>query len=532
MNQTKTTLFFCFLLLYQLTFGQDIIKENLGTKINTEYDETKPIISPDGKTLYFARQNYPDNYKGDKDPQDIYFSERTEEKWSKATNIGAPLNDKHPNGVSSVAPDGNSLLIINAYHPTGLTMGGASISKKEHNQWAKPEKINIEKFYNFSDYIDYYMSNDERSLLMAINREDSKGDQDLYVSFRKDEFNWSEPISLGDNINTPGPEFAPFLAADNKTLFFASAGHEGYGQSDIFYSKRLDDTWQNWSEPVNIGPEVNSSGFEGYYTIPAAGDFAYFVSDNGSTDGSKDLYRVTLPYQFRPEPVLMVKGKVFQGGPENPVAASIIFVDAEAKEEAGFAISNFDDGSYRIILPRGTNYQFHAERPGYIGMVQYKELGEINEYHELESNLSLIPIEKDQQAVSHNIFFKENTNEFDEGAFLELDRFAAILKDNPTLKIEIGAHTNSFSSATQNLKLSEERASAVKTYFEGKGIDPKRLLALGYGSVQPYKGPQVNLKSGIDINDRIDFTILQTNWFPTPDSEEEIKLADKENDDI
>lgn len=514
MYTLRNAFFMCLAFISHLSLGQDIYKENLGPNINTKFDETKPIISPDGQIFYFARQNYPENYKGDKDPQDIYYSINSEGEWSHAVNIGEPLNDRHPNGVSSVAPDGNKLLVINAYHSTGLTMGGASISRKENNQWKKPEKINIQNFYNFSEYVDYYLSNDERSLLMTIEREDSEGDQDIYVSFRVDEFNWSEPISLGPVVNTPQAEFAPFLAADNKTLFFASEGHKGYGKSDIYYAKRLDNTWQNWSEPVNIGPEVNTAGFEGYYTIPASSDYAYFVSDNGSIDGSKDLYRVTLPYKFRPEPVLMVKGHVYDKKDKGPLAASIILVDVDSKEEAGFALSNFNDGTYKIILPQGARYEFLAERPGYIGIVQYRDLTSINEYEELESNLGLVPIEKGQSVETHHIFFEGNTATFTEDAYPELERFVSILENNPNIKIEIGGHTNNLKSATENLKLSEERAQAVKEYFEKQGIHPLRLLALGYGSVKPYDGDKLILKAGIDINDRIEFTILQTDWFP------------------
>ncbi|MEP2773352.1 MAG: OmpA family protein [Fulvivirga sp.] len=510
----RTTIFLCLVCFSQTLSGQDIVKENLGPKINTQYDETKPIIAPDGKILYFARQSYPENIKGDKDLQDIYYCLHTDNEWSQAVNIGEPLNDKHPNGVSSVAPDGNSLLVINAYHSTGLTMGGASISKKQNNYWQKPVKINIQNFYNFSDYVDYYMSNDEKSLLMAVQREDSEGDQDIYVSHRIDEYNWSEPITLGEVINTPSAEFAPFLAADNKTLFFASQGHDGVGGSDIFYSKRLDNTWQNWSEPENIGPEVNTAGFEAYYTIPASGDFAYFVSDNNSISDSKDLFKITLPYQFRPEPVLMVKGNVFDNKTKAPLAASIIFVDLEAKDEAGFALSNFDDGSYKIILPRGTKYQFLAERPGYIGIVQYRDLTDITEYQELESNLGLVPIEKGQVATSHHIFFTENTREFMDDAYVELDRFTSIFKNNPGIKIEIGAHANTLQSATANLELSEKRALAIKQYFEQKGVNGLRLLTLPNGSVKPYDGPEVSLKRGTNVNDRVDFTIIQTDWSP------------------
>ena len=146
--------------------GQEIVKVNLGPNINTSYNEAKPIISPDGKVLFFARQYYPDNFSGEKDAQDIYFSTSTDDNWSKSENIGFPLNDRFPNGVNSVSPDGNILLIINAYEPNGTISPGVSISQKSGTSWGYPTKLEIENFYNDNDFVDYYISNNGNHMLM------------------------------------------------------------------------------------------------------------------------------------------------------------------------------------------------------------------------------------------------------------------------------------------------------------------------------------------------------------------------------
>ncbi|ELR68091.1 OmpA domain protein [Fulvivirga imtechensis AK7] len=504
--------------------GQQIIRQNLGPKINTSYSETKPIISPDGKTLFFARQNFPANIKGVKDEQDIYYSLLTDGEWSVAVNIGAPLNDKFPNGVSSVSPDGNRILVLNAYRPDGSVVSGASISSKVQQHWQYPERIYIDDFYNKNAYVDYYISNDEKILLLAIETNESQGDQDLYVSFKTGEFQWSKPVNLGAMVNTAQAEFAPFLAADNKTLFFASMGHDGYGDSDIFYSKRLDDSWQNWTKPVNLGPEVNSKYFEAYYTIPASGDYAYYVSTNHSIEGSKDIFKITLPYKFRPDPVLLISGTVFDKSTKAPVEADISFINLPTRTEEGSAQSSPENGDYKMIVHRGMTYEYLAKKSGYIGIVQYKDLKHIEEYEEIDSDLALVPVREGQLVDVHNIFFEQNTDKFSEEAFLELDRFVSILEEYPQLQIEIGGHTAQLGTATENLKLSEARAEMVKTYFTERGIHPERLITKGYGSMEPFKNIyRTNFKPETDPHDRIVINILSTTW---------VENTDKDNDGI
>lgn len=493
--------------------AQEIIKENLGGNINTIYNESKPIISPDGKTLFFARQNYPDNFKSFKDPQDIYYSIYSGNEWSRAVNIGFPLNDKGPNGVNSVSIDGSKILVINAYNPDGSVTAGASLSKKTGNSWGYPLRLEIENFYNNNEFVDYYQSNKGDHLLMAIERDDGFGDQDLHVSFKIDEINWSEPINLGSDINTSEAEFSPFLAADNKTLFFASMGFVGEGSSDIYYSKRLDDTWKSWSKPVNLGPEVNSEEFEGYYSIPASGNYAYFVSTKGALEGSKDIYRVTLPYRFRPDPVLLISGTVYNKKTKGPEQAEISFLDLPNRKEADRAVSGASRGEYKVVLPREHIYEYLAVKDGFIGVVQYKDMSGVTEYVEIESDLALVPIEEGQKVDIHNIFFQVNNAEFLPDAYLELERFTRILTENPTLKVEIAGHCADLSDATANLKLSEERAQTVVNYFILKGIHESRLVPAAYGNTVPFRNSErISFKPNTNVNDRIELKILSTNW--------------------
>lgn len=479
-------------------------KENLGFTLNSEYTETKPVISGDGQTLYFCRQDHPDNIRGKQDPQDIYFSQLENGSWTSAKNIGWPLNDRHPNGISSVSPDGKSVLLINEYISGGYVKPGASVSHFDGKSWSFPEKVEIENFYNFSPYVDYFMSADNQVLLQSVHRREGLGDQDLYVSFSEDE-KWSEPVNLGAVINTPGADFAPFLAADGKTLYFASEGHPGLGGSDIFYSRRLDDSWQNWTKPVNLGEKVNTKTWDAYYSISAKGDYAYFVSTNPKNN-SKDIYRIQLPEALRPDPVVMVKGRVINANTNEPLAASVIFKPSESGEEKGSARTEPSSGHYKIVLPKGDSYSYQAKVEGYLSLVKSIDLSRASEYGEVEEDLYLVPLAAGQKIPLNNIFFVRSQAELLTESHTELDQLVAILKEHPTLEIELGGHTDNMGQSSLNYDLSLQRVDEVKRYLVAHGIPEHRLQTKGYGDTQPIASNDKELNRR--RNRRVEFTIL------------------------
>lgn len=464
-------------------------KENLGANVNSEYVEAKPLISADGKTLYFTRQNHPDNIKGKKDEGDIYFTTWQNNSWSPAKNIGEPLNDGYANGVTSVSPDGNSLLLINHYKSSGSSENGASISKKKRNGWSFPEKATIKDHVNKSNYADYFLDNNGKVLLMAIQANESLGDQDLYVSFQENDQVWSAPVNLGNTINTAKAEFSPFLAADNKTLYFSSEGHPGLGGSDIFYTKRLDETWQKWSTPKNLGNAINTPQWDAYYATDAAGDYAYFVSNSGSTkdieNGSKDIYRIALNPEFKPEPVALISGQVFNDKTKEPLSAEIVFETLPAGVEKGTAISDPTDGRYKIVLTQGNNYGFMAKAKGFIAVNENLDLSTISTYEEIERDLYLVPIEVGAVIKLNNIFFEQSKAVLLENSYPEIERLVSILKENPTVEIELRGHTDNQGIARLNLALSQDRVDKVKSFLVDKGISAKRIVTKAFGGTKP-----------------------------------------------
>jgi outer membrane protein OmpA-like peptidoglycan-associated protein len=282
--------------------------ERLSDAVNSKYNEIMPVISADGKTLFFDRQMHPDNTVGEFVNDDIWFAEINEDQtWKPAQRLPKPLNNENHNYVCSISPDGNTMLVANDYNfeaNSNKTNGGASITRKNiDGTWQNPEKLIIENYYNLSINAEFYLAHNQKILLMSIEREDSQGGRDIYISFfRFDTKTWSIPKNLGATVNSAGTELTPFLAADNETLYFSSNGFSGYGETDMFFCKRLDDSWTNWTEPVNLGKPFNSTDWDAAYSLDAQGEYAYYISYQNSTKDA-DIFRAKLPTSIKPKPV-------------------------------------------------------------------------------------------------------------------------------------------------------------------------------------------------------------------------------------
>jgi len=496
-------------------------RENLGPTINSPYDELYPVIAPDGKTLFVVRRDHPENYRLpaivsrmrnlDTLDDNIWFSTQTaDENWLPVKNIGPMLNNGYGSFVASVTPDGNTLLLGGTYKPKGGTSGsehfGLWFTHKTANGWKDPDEIKVKDYYTKSVYVEFCLSNDGRTIILSLQRADSYGGKDLYVSFLQPDSTWSAPKNLGGTINSAADEATPFLASDGKTLYFASEGFSGYGGMDMFISRRLDSTWQHWTEPENLGPELNTSGWDAYYTVPASGEYAYFVSTENST-GEGDIFRVKLPQELRPEAVILVKGKVRDAKTGKPVNAEIKYENLSTGREIGSARTSPTTGIYEITLPAGANYGYRAEAPGYIPVSENLDLTHTEEYKELERDLTLVPIERGQTIRLNNIFFETAKADLRPESFAELDRVVQILHDNQTMEIEIDGHTDNVGSPATNKLLSEARATSVQTYIKNKGIPATRLRAKGFGETKPIATNATD--EGRQQNRRVEFTILK-----------------------
>lgn len=275
-------------------------KEKMAYGINSSGDEIMPVVSPDGNELFFDRKDDFENM-GEDVNDDIWRAELSDYgTFRSATNVGSPLNNKHHNFMIALCENGRLAILGNVYLPDGSMTSGISGCRREAGQWGTPFKIEIENIPKTGDYKEYNVSADLEVMVFALEREDGVGGQDLYASFRIDEKHYGSPIHMGNTINSVDTEMTPWISPNKKYLVFSSRGHSGFGKADLYFSRRLDNTWQNWSEPVNMGPAINSKDWDAYFTASPGNGNAYFCSVSGS-DGGADIFKIELPELLQKE---------------------------------------------------------------------------------------------------------------------------------------------------------------------------------------------------------------------------------------
>lgn len=349
------------------------------------------------------------------------------------------------------------------------------------------------------------MTVDGKALLLSVQRRDSRGERDIYVAFRVGPDDWGEPVNLGPTINTRGDDDSPTMAADGTTLYFASDGRRGFGGHDIWMSRRLDDSWRKWSKPVNLGRTVNSSEDESFFIIPASGDYAYLSSDRLSP-GDMDIVRIGVPEVARPRAVVLVSGRVLEQGTDRPLEARVIYETLNDGKEVGIARSDPSSGTFKIALPSGAVYGFRAEAPDYIAVSDNLDLTGLSSYQETSRNLYLVKIEAGSTIRMNNLFFDFGRATLRRESFPELDRIARLLTTNGSMRIQIVGHTDDVGTDADNQHLSEDRARAVEHYLLNSGVTRDRIEAVGRGESEPLT--ENSTDAGRQRNRRVEFTIL------------------------
>jgi hypothetical protein len=280
-------------LLFSLTLNaQDIdfhLVKKLNAPVNGTCEETMPLVSPDGKKLLFVRVACAENTGGEFAGSDIWVShwDLNSGAWGKPTNKNSLHNDKNNNVLAGISRDGRTIYMLHT--SSSKKVRGVYFSRWIDPVWTKPEIIPL-PFLNTEKFLGLYIAPDFDVMIISMTRPDTKGEEDLYVSTRNADETWSVPRNLGPVVNTAGYEISPFLSADKRRLYFSSNGHKGWGDADIFYCERLDDTWNNWSAPVNLGNKINSNKFDAYFSMHDS--VAYFCSNRASRFA--DIYRASL----------------------------------------------------------------------------------------------------------------------------------------------------------------------------------------------------------------------------------------------
>jgi len=499
-----------------------IIKiENLGEVINSENPEMRPTISADGNLLFFIRQNDPANihYATVPNSQDIWYSRRDSMgKWSAAKHLSAKVNASQYNAVYWISPDLNTILLKGSFiDGQYYGMGVSMIHKRSDNSWTKAEMLRIRNFNKFSTtpQIGASMGHDGKTLLFYMTDKKGSFDNDLYVSFAEGNNIWTAPKSLGKKINLPDyNEMSPFIAADGVTLYFSSDRPGGLGENDIWMSKRLDDSWTKWSEPVNLGRPINTEGSEAFFTLDAGGEYAYLTSSDGAFGGS-DIVRVKLLEKEMPNPVVLVSGNVYNAKTKEPLTASLVYETLPEGTEAGNGVSSPVDGSFKMVLPYDKNYSIRASADKFFAISENLNLDSLIKagYKEIHKDLYLVPIEIGQVFRLNNVFFDFDKYDLRPESYVELDRVVGFLNEYPNIEIEMSAHTDSKGADDYNMTLSDNRARSVMDYIISRGISKTRIISQGYGETKPVAtnshADGSDNPEGRQLNRRVEFKILK-----------------------
>lgn len=476
-------------------------KKRLPEQVNRTQPVIVPVLTLDGNRLYFDRKEHPRNTGGYRDQDEIWYSDKNGKSWTEP---------KHPQGLNSaqsdviftIMPDGQKALAYGSFN-AGIRPGFCLL-EKAGSKWSFLNKLDIKKFYNNSDFFHGYLSSDGKKLLLSIEREDSRGGHDLYISFYHTESNtWSEPENMGDILNTGGLETAPFLAYDDRTLYFASDGHGGEGKLDLFISRRLDDTWKNWSDPVNLGKEINTYEDERGIWLTALGDSAYIVSWD-SVSRRAGFYYVCIPKEFRPGFYAIIKGQILydQDGIRKAFDKKANISTGEMRPGNSFFKSNPADGSY-IIVDNNPDDGIGAN-------AYHPQYGFAESESEIHINNRTKPCFVEETMVYEiEIFIREpliilfdyDSARLDKSAIERIREWAG--KDFPDgRQVRIAGYADSSGTESYNKSLSMKRAVKVAEQMILQGIDKRMIRIEAKGESEPRsEDPAENRRVEIELAD-------------------------------
>ncbi|WP_316811981.1 OmpA family protein [Pedobacter heparinus] len=448
---------------------------NMGAEINSVHRDYFPSVTADGTRLIFSR-----NINGN---EDFFVSEKKDKSWSLPLPLSEKINtQKYNEGAQSISPDGRYLFFTGCNRPDGLGRCDIYVSHKNGKDWSEPFNLGAPvntPYWESQPAI----SPDGSTLYFVSNRPGGLGGYDIWRTTLKTDGYWSQPENLGPEINTPYDEHTPFMHPDGKTLYFSSDGWPGMGNKDIFMS-RMNETGQ-WKIPENLGYPINTFNEETGLIVTPDGKYGLFSSMLKGGYGDMDIYQFNMPEPKKPLPITYVKGLVTDKETKAFLDAKVEVVNLKTKKIAYSDHTSAATGDFLAVMPIGGNYSFNVSADGYLFYSENYQLDSAYISNPFIVQVALEKLSTGKNMVLKNIFF--NTNEYVllPVSMTELYTLQQLLKNNASLCIEIQGHTDNVGNAQFNEKLSLLRAKAVYDYLIREKIDPGRLTFKGYGETKP-----------------------------------------------
>ncbi|MFK8056241.1 MAG: OmpA family protein [Saprospiraceae bacterium] len=538
------TLLLVGLLSLNVAIGQapiiDLVVEKLPPPINSdEYDEISPVVSRDGQRLYFTRTGSPDFnrnlvYNGrdavdslstsgyeqllrrvytqiggrpngevwrSRFNQDIWLAEFDyNDQFVRISHPDTPLNNALPNALGAVMPEPGHFITINQFPKRGgLGKGFSHTRRKVGGGFTRPEPIIIDEYATSGEGVGVTLSDDGEIMILSLERSGGFGKTDLYVSRRMDSLRWSKPVNLGDGVNTSFRESTPSLSEDKKTLYFSS-NRWGRGGNDIYFCRRVDTSWHNWSLARRFKPPISSERDDSQPYFNEATGYLYLTSNR---DGSSDIYRVRIQ---EPKPLdILVVGRVKHARTGELMDARVdINSQGIVGEDTTIATVK---GRFEFRVKSLRDFTLSAEKDGFIGHVERLNIRSQTHKNSYEVDILLDPQEKGGTITLDPIFFQQSLSEIKKQSLPQLERLRDVLNKYPNIYVRIEGHTDGNGKPAALDKLSRERAQAILAYLLRNGIDPVRVQARGLGAKKPIASDET--KQGRETNRRVEVIITR-----------------------
>ncbi len=420
---------YSFLLLAQeVSPRYELVK--MDKTVNTFRHEAAPIVSPDGNSLYFFVQNHPDNTFGKDDTQDIWMSKKDENGvWSPAEHLSNPFNIHPSNQVFTILPDGS--IFIKGGRRKGEKGFSIITNGRQHIELEVKDfnKMNKGRFYGAT------MSSDKKHIIMYFSERDNSAISDLYASHLQGDGSYSQPVKM--KLSTNMDEVGPFIGPDQNTLYFGSARQAPgrQGGVDIYKSTRLDDTWMNWSEPVNLGKPINTAALDFYFTMDAQGNIFTSRANKALEGAQLDLYML-VPKTFG----ITLAGNVYNQKTNDPLQAN---VEIRLVDRDALKVSTDASGKFESKFPEVSGYALTASVDGFLPVSSSVDLPLLYSDTTIYVDIPLTPIAKDLVLQGKVIDNKTNKQI---PARLEM-----VLRENPSAARKINAAKGSYQQEIEEL---------------------------------------------------------------------------------
>lgn len=517
---------------------------NIGREINSEFEDYAPVLNPNESEIIFTTRrregNTFENVALDNKPyEDVFFADKSGGSWQRAKNIGPPINTKYSDSNLMLSPDGNTLFI---YRDEGNGDIFQSI-KGSDGKWSEPKPLPgiINSSYRESSVS---ITSDGKTLYFASERPGGFGGSDIYIATKGNGNDWSRVKNAGTNINSEFDEDGPFITADAKTLYFSSKGKKGMGGFDIFKTELLNPDKNEWSEPENIGYPINTPDDDIYFVTSNDGKHWYYSSVRDEGLGYTDIYIITpteepkktpevaakepvkeepkpepepVKEDPKPEPVKETPKKiqplkyivsVVDADSKNPLDAKVLLQGLKDKTVVGSSDQGNGTIEFSIVSVSAKDYKLTVEREGYVFQtLTLKIAGATTDAQTVNKTVEMNKLVVGTVSILRNIYFDFAKASFKTESYGELNKLESMMRQNPGLQVEIAGHTDFIGTKVFNKNLSQLRANAVKNFLVNKGIDTRRVKAVGYGEDRPLASND-DEKEGREINRRVEFKVL------------------------